>query len=109
MHSKALATLIVAAFLIVVIHPAVQAQRGQQVQLPEGPGRELVQTNCTGCHGLNLIANSWGYTREGWQNVFSTMVALPGDQANVVAGYLASNFPVKPAPEVSSVAAVPPS
>jgi virginiamycin B lyase len=69
------------------------------VQLPDGPGKEVVQASCTSCHGLNLIANSWGYTRQGWQELFGSMVALPTDQADVVAGYLATHFPVKPAPE----------
>src|SRR5687768_10244680 len=75
------------------------AQRGgQPVQLPEGQGKELVQTACARCHGLNLITNSWGYTREGWEQLFSSMVALPKDQAATAAGYLATHFPVKPAP-----------
>ena len=65
-----------------------QGRGGQQVQLPDGNGRDLVQTTCAKCHGLNLITNSFGYTREGWQGLFNTMVALPGDQAAAVASYL---------------------
>ena len=69
------------------------------MQLPEGAGQELVQASCTECHGLNLIANSWGNTREGWADLFNSMVELPQDQADVIAGYLATHYPVKPAPE----------
>jgi mono/diheme cytochrome c family protein len=39
--------------------------RGPQVQLPDGPGRELVQGTCAQCHGLHLITGSLGYTKEG--------------------------------------------
>ena len=72
-----------------------QGQRGQ-VQLPEGPGRDAVQANCTSCHALNQISGSVGYSKEGWDSLISTMVALPKEQAGVVSGYLAANFPEKP-------------
>jgi len=90
---------VMAAFVVAVLSTQVQGQRGgQPVQLPDGNGKELVSTTCARCHGLNLIPNSWGYTREGWEHLFSSMVALPRDQVAVAAGYLATNFPEKPAP-----------
>jgi virginiamycin B lyase len=72
-----------------------QGQRGQ-AQLPDGPGRDLVQANCASCHGLNQITGAAGYNKEGWAALTSTMIALPKDQADVVNGYLATNFPEKP-------------
>ena len=58
---------VVAAFLFSALSAAVQGQRGsQQVQLPDGNGKELVSVACARCHGLNLIANSFGYTPEQW-------------------------------------------
>jgi virginiamycin B lyase len=72
------------------------AQRGGQVQLPEGPGREMVQASCAGCHGLNQVTNAAGYNKEGWAALVSTMVALPKDQADTINGYLATHFPEKP-------------
>jgi mono/diheme cytochrome c family protein len=42
---------------------------GRQVRpatLPEGPGRELVQSACVQCHTLDLITSS-GHTREAWK------------------------------------------
>lgn len=71
--------------------------RGGAVTLPEGSGSEIVQARCASCHGLNLITNS-GYSRAEWISVFSTMVTLPTDQVDVVADYLAKNFPEKPRP-----------
>src|ERR1700704_4374760 len=78
--------------------PARTQGRGQPIQLPEGPGKETVQTTCTGCHALNLIVNSGGYTRQGWQDLFGTMVGLPNDRRGIVADYLAKNYPEQPRP-----------
>ena len=30
--------------------------------LPDGPGKDAVQAQCTKCHALGLIANSGGFT-----------------------------------------------
>lgn len=88
---------IVAASLCGATSQAQGAQR-QPVQLPEGDGKPLVEATCAGCHNLNLITNSEGYNRDGWRHLVSSMVALPRDQATVLAEYLAKNFPEKPAP-----------
>src|SRR5262249_13781815 len=55
--------------------------RGQPVSLPDGPGKDLAQTTCTKCHGLNMITND-GYTRAQWITVFNTMVGVPKDQSD---------------------------
>jgi virginiamycin B lyase len=73
-------------------------QRQQPVQLPEGNGREVVQVMCSQCHGLNMVANSGGYTHEGWKKLIGSMVALRSEQAEIVAAYLAKNYPEKPRP-----------
>jgi virginiamycin B lyase len=73
--------------------------RGQAAPLPDGPGKEAVQAQCTKCHALGLISNSGGYTRQQWEDLFSTMVALPADQKAEVADYLAKNFPEQPRPK----------
>jgi virginiamycin B lyase len=74
----------------------VEGQRGPQVQLPEGPGKELVSTACTKCHALNLITNSFGFSRDEWVDLFGSMVELPAADRNAVADYLSRNFPEKP-------------
>jgi virginiamycin B lyase len=71
---------------------------GAAVQLPEGPGKQQVEATCARCHGLNLITNYWGESKQGWHDLIGTMVALPKEQADTVTTYLATNFPVKPAP-----------
>ena len=79
-------------------------RRGRPVDLPEGEGKALVEAACSGCHGLDRVAND-GYTRDGWMRLFGTMVDLPPSQAALVADYLAANFPEKPklAPDRKSV------
>src|SRR5262245_22527668 len=57
------------------------------VQMPEGAGREQVQATCTRCHALNLIANSWGYTKDGWQDRIATMVKLQPAELDTISSY----------------------
>jgi len=84
---------------LVLSTPAVQTQgRGQATTLPDGQGKEVVQSQCTKCHALGLIANSGGNTRQGWEELIGTMVVLPADQKAQATGYLATNFPERPRP-----------
>ena len=67
-------------------------------QLAEGAGRERVQATCTRCHGVNMITNSWGYTKDGWQDRIATMVKLPAPDLETISSYLATQYPLKDAP-----------
>src|SRR5436190_2711557 len=92
-----------ASLSLVVLTGSVYSQargqaRGQGSTLPEGAGRDVVQAQCTKCHALGLIANSGGFTRQGWEDLIGTMVMLPSDQKMQVAAYLAGNFPEQPHP-----------
>src|SRR5207248_10545344 len=81
---------------------ATQAEsqgRGRPAALPDGPGKDLVQMQCTKCHALGLIANAGGNTRQEWTDLFGTMVKLSNDQRDLVAEYLAKNFPPQPRPK----------
>ena len=74
------------------LEPAHAQRRGQPVELPEGMGQELVQANCTQCHGLNMIHNS-GFTADGWEAMIATMGRVPEAESKSVAKYLATPFP----------------
>src|SRR5437867_8083427 len=78
-----------------------EGQRGGrgQVALPDGPGKEEVQMQCTKCHALGLIANAGGNTRQEWSDLFGTMVKLPSDQRDAIAEYLGKNYPPQPRPQ----------
>src|SRR5215467_1951790 len=73
--------------------------RGQAIALPDGPGKDAVQAQCTKCHALGLIANSGGYTRQGWEELIGTMVSLPAAERSQIGDYLAKNFPEQPRPK----------
>jgi virginiamycin B lyase len=63
--------------------------------LPEGNGKDLVATICTGCHQTDQITRSSGYTREHWKELTGTMIDLasdPGTQTAII-DYLAEKFP----------------
>ena len=78
----------------------LRAQRGGrgQVDLPDGDGKQMVQTLCVGCHGLNNITQGWGYDKMGWDQLISSMVKLPPATQNQVTTYLAANFSAKTRP-----------
>jgi virginiamycin B lyase len=84
--------------LMLAASPAQSQGRGQAPPLPDGPGKAEIQSTCTKCHATGLISNSGGYTRQGWIDLFGTMVSLPKDQSDVLADYLAKNFPEQPRP-----------
>jgi virginiamycin B lyase len=71
------------------------AQTAPAPQMPDGPGKQLVETVCTQCHNLNQIRNSSGYTKEHWAELISNMADLNGSpqQRDQIVNYLATNFP----------------
>ena len=95
MRKRAVLALGAAAFVCLMLPATTEGQRGQPVQLPDGAGKDMVQATCTKCHGLNFITNSFGFTRNEWTSLFGSMVALPQNEANAIADYLATNFPEK--------------
>src|SRR5262245_19830788 len=98
MRKAAVLVTTLAALLCSGIDAGAQG-RGQAVQLPDGNGKALVEKTCSQCHGLNMISGSWGNTKEGWQTLFGSMIALPKGQAETISAYLAMHFPSKPSPE----------
>ncbi len=65
-------------------------------ELPEGEGLQQVHQYCSECHPARLIAYRQGYDTEAeWRSLFDTMVALPANDAEVIARYLRQHFPHK--------------
>ena len=100
MHTRHLIPL---ATALVCGAPAAMAQP----QLPEGPGKAVIEQACFGCHEPARIMNS-GYNRQDWQNVVHMMLnvgaPVPPDQVAVLTDYLVKNFPEKPKPAPSLIA-----
>ena len=77
MRERSMVVILVAVSFTLLAGAPMAQRGGPPVQLPAGAAHDLVQTTCTRCHALNMIVNSWGNTREGWERLFSSMVALP--------------------------------
>src|SRR5262245_13753402 len=101
MRTTTFAAFTLAAAIWLTAFPASIAGQGggQKVDLPDGAGKEVAQSTCAKCHGLNMITGSSGNTRQGWTELIASMIALPNDQRDTVVGYLSTHFPTKPAPE----------
>ena len=95
MSRTSLVPLMVATFLCSVLPARAQSQ------LPEGSGKQLVESACARCHGVDLVARA-RFAREDWQDTLNLMVdfgaALTKTDMPVVVEYLAKNFPGEPKP-----------
>ena len=74
---------------------AAAAAAADRVTLPEGQGRETVETVCASCHGLDIVTDKkWG--RKDWQSAVNAMIdrgaSLSPLQSAAVVAYLARNF-----------------
>lgn len=73
----------------------------QNVKMPEGPAKELVEKACTECHSLSLLLP--GHTPVDWKLLVERMFAdgaqIEDAQIGMVSDYLAKNFPEKGYPK----------
>ena len=99
--TSVLLTLVAGAAIVVRMQaqPPAQGRGGSPVDLPDGPGKEQVQSMCAGCHPLTNITNSRGNSKEGWDALTSGMIALPPLVKPQVLTYLGTHFPRKPGGE----------
>ena len=92
---------LLALFASLALPAASRAPVSAQAPLPDGPGKGLVQQNCTRCHGVDKFTGE-RHTREDWAEEVEVMVrygvALDHAQAAQVTDYLAASFPGKPKP-----------
>ena len=70
--------------------------------LPDGSGKSLVETRCTGCHELSNVTRS-AYTRAEWLDNVHKMrnvgARLSDAEMETVVDYLARAFPERPRPQ----------
>lgn len=99
MRSNALLSIILTATALMIAAGAEGA--AGPGGLPPGPGREIAEARCLGCHDASRLASP-GHSRQSWLNVIGQMVnvgaVLEAGEAPVLAEYLAKNFPVRPRP-----------
>ena len=87
---------ILPALIFLSVFPAFAAE--VDLQLKDGPGKQLVEANCTMCHSLDYIQmNSPFLDRKGWEASVNKMIKAMGApiaEADVqkIADYLASQY-----------------
>jgi cytochrome c5 len=87
---------ILLAFPLLFALPALSAEGN--VHLKDGPGKQLVEANCSMCHSLDYIQmNSPFLDRKGWEASVNKMIKVmgapvaEGDVQNIV-DYLAAQY-----------------
>ena len=71
------------------------------VELPDGPGRQILNRACVSCHNLTEVTKFRGfYTRPQWRDIVQTMVdygaAVNDTDAEVLTTYLTESLGKKP-------------
>jgi cytochrome c5 len=68
---------------------------GQDVRLPEGDGKKILESACTACHGLDGTVRL-KMDKAGWEGVVSSMVSngaqVDAKEFPVLVDYLVKNF-----------------
>ncbi len=82
-------------YLTTNLGPGMNLPPGKPVALPDGAGKDLVETRCSVCHDLERVAVV-KRDRRGWPVIVADMVAwgapaTPGE-AKTIADYLAAHF-----------------
>jgi hypothetical protein len=69
--------------------------------LPDGPGKLLVESQCSSCHGLEQVV-AHRDTKDGWSSVVDYMVsrgmAATNEEVTIMVDYLAKNYAPAPKP-----------
>jgi cytochrome c5 len=72
---------------------AAPAALNATVELPDGPGKQILNRSCVSCHNLTEVTKFRGfYTRPQWRDIVQTMVdygaAINDKDAEVLTSYL---------------------
>ena len=93
----------VAAGLLVTMPVASRAQS----ELPDGPGKDVVQRMCTTCHSLSVVTGQ-RMIKDHWQTQVDDMVGRGAkgtpDEVSLVVNYLAANFGASASAETRTAA-----
>jgi cytochrome c5 len=82
-------------YLATNLGPGVNLPPAKPVALPDGGGKQLVESDCTLCHDLERVAEV-KRKKQDWVPIVANMVAwgapATADQAKTITDYLAANF-----------------
>jgi cytochrome c5 len=94
MSKTVLLLILTAALISFAVLTDVHGQKAAQPNLPNGPGKEILQNACTECHDLQMVYNT-GYDKQEWQLTVERMITaganVTPDQAPVLVDYLLKN------------------
>ena len=73
------------------------AQTRPEDELPDGPGKKILQASCTSCHELDEVTKFKDYwDRKQWQDAVGTMIAygaeIDENEAKVLTDYLVQHL-----------------
>ena len=95
MNGKEYFRLAFAGALLLVASLGTISRVEAQSDLPQGPGRAVLERMCTTCHGLNVVTGQ-RMTKKGWADQVDDMVARgavgSSDDIRQLVDYLAANF-----------------
>lgn len=81
--------------LMTVLMAVVAYAAGQNAQLPEGEGKTILNSSCSGCHALDVVQTKQA-TKDEWKAVVMRMqgygTAIDEKQSATLVDYLAANF-----------------
>ena len=77
--------------------PTPPSVAAASVELPEGPGRQILRNACVSCHSLTEVTKFRGYyTRPQWRDIVLTMVdygaPVNEKEVEVLSTYLAESL-----------------
>jgi cytochrome c5 len=82
-------------YLATNLGPGMNLPPQKPVALPDGNGKQLVETRCVLCHDLERIA-AIKRTKQDWTPIVANMMAwgapVTADEAKTITDYLAANF-----------------
>jgi len=82
-------------YLALNLGPGANLPPTKPVALPDGHGKELVETRCALCHDLKRVATVKRH-KQDWPNIVANMVARGAtatpEEATAITDYLAANF-----------------
>lgn len=89
--------LVAVTALLLAVNQSFATHAPQDDQLPEGPGRAILQNACASCHELTEVTKFRGYYDAAeWRDIVVTMVKygapLKDKDVDVLVDYLAKNF-----------------
>ncbi|HYR92217.1 MAG TPA: hypothetical protein VE422_49690 [Terriglobia bacterium] len=83
------------SWILVTAALAALAFGAGQAQLPDDPGKKILEGACTACHNLDRIVSKQ-YDKDSWEGIVQSMrdkgASVSDDEAPLLVDYLAKNF-----------------